>query len=632
MRPDVSVVVAAYNALPYLRECVESVLRQSIGAGRMELIVIDDGSTDGSAEVLDAYASANGVMRVEHRPNSGGPAAPRNRGMDLAAGRYVYFVDADDYLGDEALERLVAMADANDADITLGKMKGVNGRGVPASMYKTDQPDADLFASRVYWTLATLKLFRREFLTEHGLRLDESLPIGEDQPFTARAYLAAKRISVLSSYDCYYARLREDGQNTTTQAGGALLRLPFLRVMFEEVLPTVEEGPKRDLLARRHLHIEQRDFLLHLATEPDGPPKRAAFDAFAGWVRTYLNPGSSSALHAYDRVRLALIAAGDMDASLALRMAEDRREPYAAIVEDGRAYAAWAPFRVLGVPDDAFEITGEIKLRQTLDGLGWTEDGFTLSGTATMGPVIPTDGAVTVRARSGRPFFSVPAAVCDGRWNALVPSALLGSLDEGIWDVSLALGTNGVTRRARLGRDGTAVIEDAPAVCGTRGVAAYATEGGNLSFDAGLRRRASRAALGLFAAWRGGIEVHATAPPGAGPEIAVRLLHEDGGSRAVPTLVTPEGTVSAIIPAAELPRLALGVWRVAVSFTGRGTEVTLPVPWREGLPRRVDVKGTGVLVTHIGGGLAVRLVRIPLRARVKRLVLKMVRGRSRVPA
>lgn len=619
--PDVSVVVAAYNALPYLRECVESVLRQSIGAERMELIVIDDGSTDGSAAVLDEYAFAHALMRVEHQPNSGGPAGPRNRGMDLATGKYVFFLDADDYLGDEALERLVAMAEANDADITLGKMKGVNGRGVAASMYKEDQPDADLFASRVYWTLATLKLFRREFLAEHGLRLDPALPVGEDQPFTARAYLAAKRISVLASYDCYYARLREDGQNTTTREGGAIRRLPFLKAMFEEVLPLVEEGPKRDLLARRHLHIEQRDFLFYLAAEPDGPEKRAAFDTFAGWVRAYLNPGSSEPLHAYDRVRLALIAEGHMEAAIDLRMAEERREPYTAVVEDGRAYAALAPFRAgLGVADEAFEITREIGLRQTLDTVAWTADGYTMSGTATMGAVVPDGGALILRARAGEPAHEVPLSIQDGEWTATLPAALLGSLDEGFWDVSIRADAEKLTRLARLGRHGTAELTDAPAVCGTRGVAAYATEHGNLSFDVGLKRRASREALGLSGTWKDGIEVHAVAPHGAGPDIAVRLLYQSGGSRAVPTLVTPDGSVSAFVPAAELARLDLGVWRVVVSFTGGGTEVTLPVPHRAGLPRRVDVKATGVLITHIDGGLAVNLVRIPLKTRLKRLV------------
>ncbi|GLZ81888.1 glycosyl transferase [Actinorhabdospora filicis] len=624
--PDVSVVVAAYNALPYLRECVDSVLRQSIGTERMELIVVDDGSTDGSAAVLDEYAAAHpAVMRVTHQPNSGGPAAPRNAGMDLAQGKYVFFLDADDYLGDEALERLVAMAEANDADITLAKMKGVNGRGVAASMYKEDQPDADLFDSRVYWTLATLKLFRRDFLAEHGLRLDPSLPVGEDQPFTARAYLAAKRISVLASYDCYFARLREDGQNTTTKEGGAIRRLPFLKVMFEEILPLVEEGPKRDLLARRHLHIEQRDFLFYLAAEPDGPEKRAAFETFAGWVRAHLTPGSSEPLHAYDRVRLALVAAGHMDAAIALRLAEENREPYTAVVEDGRAYAAWAPFRAgLGVPDEAFEITREIGLRQTLDTAAWSADGYTLSGTATMGPVVPDGGALLVRARAGEPAHEVPASIVDGTWTATIPADLLGSLDEGFWDVSLRVNADGLSRLARVGRHGTADLGDAPAVCGPRGLAAYATEHGNLSFDVGLKRRASREALGLTGAWKDGVEVHAVAPHGAGPDIAVRLLYQGGGSRAVPTLVTPEGTVSAFVPAAELARLDLGVWRVAVSFTGGGGEVTLPVPHRAGLPKRVDVRATGVLITHVDGGLAVNLVRIPVKTRVKRMAKRLI--------
>jgi cellulose synthase/poly-beta-1,6-N-acetylglucosamine synthase-like glycosyltransferase len=89
-RAVVSVIVPVYNVEAYLRECLDSVVGQTLGFDRIELIAIDDGSTDGSGRMLDAYA-ARCPMTVRHEPNSGGAGRPRNVGLDLATGQYVFF-------------------------------------------------------------------------------------------------------------------------------------------------------------------------------------------------------------------------------------------------------------------------------------------------------------------------------------------------------------------------------------------------------------------------------------------------------------------------------------------------------------------------------------------------------------
>ena len=110
--PDVSVIVAVYNTMPYLTECLRSLVTQSIGLDRMEIIAVNDGSTDDSPRELERFAKRYpSVMKVLHQANSGGPATPSNRGLEVARGRYVFFIGSDDYLGHEALERLVAGAD-----------------------------------------------------------------------------------------------------------------------------------------------------------------------------------------------------------------------------------------------------------------------------------------------------------------------------------------------------------------------------------------------------------------------------------------------------------------------------------------------------------------------------------------
>ncbi|HEU5045988.1 MAG TPA: glycosyltransferase family 2 protein, partial [Nocardioidaceae bacterium] len=183
--PDVTVVVAVYNTMPYLETCLTSLAEQSIGTDRLQVVAVDDGSTDGSAALLDRFAASYpSVFTVVHQPNSGGPAQPSNKALDLASGRYVYFLGADDHLGPEALERMVGFADEHGSDVVIGKMVGVNGRVVGQGLYGADRVDLDPYGAELRWALANTKLFRRSLVEELGLRYREDMAFGSDQPFT----------------------------------------------------------------------------------------------------------------------------------------------------------------------------------------------------------------------------------------------------------------------------------------------------------------------------------------------------------------------------------------------------------------------------------------------------------------
>jgi glycosyltransferase involved in cell wall biosynthesis len=145
--PRVSVIVAVYNPGEYLEGLVESLLAQSLRPGEFEVIFVDDGSTDGANVRLDELASLHPHIQAIHIPNSGWPGRPRNLGIDAARGRYVYFVDHDDWLAPEALERLADRADRTDADVVLGKEVGHGGFGVPLVQFARNVDDAPLRAS-----------------------------------------------------------------------------------------------------------------------------------------------------------------------------------------------------------------------------------------------------------------------------------------------------------------------------------------------------------------------------------------------------------------------------------------------------------------------------------------------------
>lgn len=117
-RPIVSVIVPVYNTAPYLRECLESICRQSFD--QIEAIIIDDGSDDGSQYICDSFASKP-CFKIIHKKNSG-LAAARNTGIDAASGQWILFVDSDDIISDNCVKSLLSCAACSNADIICGDM------------------------------------------------------------------------------------------------------------------------------------------------------------------------------------------------------------------------------------------------------------------------------------------------------------------------------------------------------------------------------------------------------------------------------------------------------------------------------------------------------------------------------
>ena len=115
----ISVIVPVYNVLPYLEQCVESLLSQTYA--ELEILLVDDGSTDGCAAVCDRYAASDRRIRVIHQAN-GGLSDARNAGMKAAGGEWICFADSDDWLAPRAIEKLHAFAVAEGCDAVQGNM------------------------------------------------------------------------------------------------------------------------------------------------------------------------------------------------------------------------------------------------------------------------------------------------------------------------------------------------------------------------------------------------------------------------------------------------------------------------------------------------------------------------------
>jgi poly(ribitol-phosphate) beta-N-acetylglucosaminyltransferase len=250
----VSVVVPVYNAGRYLEECAGSLLAQSLPPDEYEIVFVDDGSTDDSPAAVDKLAAEYPHVRVHHQANSGWPGKPRNVGVAMAQGAYVQFVDQDDQLAPEALERMYAMGVRNGSDIVLGKVGGTMGG--PNSIFRRNVERCTIADTPLIESVSPHKMFRRAFLVEHDIRFPEGRRRLEDQLFMVKAYLKARNVSIVGDYVCYYWNRRDDGKNSSGTASTMQGYYDNLREVLDAIEAGTEPGELRNQLMRRFFRVE----------------------------------------------------------------------------------------------------------------------------------------------------------------------------------------------------------------------------------------------------------------------------------------------------------------------------------------------------------------------------------------
>ncbi|WP_052229930.1 glycosyltransferase [Streptomyces sp. CT34] len=461
--PAVTVIVPVHNTRRYLDRSLGSVFTQTLDQRRIEIIAVDDGSTDDSAAWLDEAARTHPNLTVVHQPASGGAGRPRNVGLDRATGDYVFFLDSDDHLGPEALDRLIRTAEEHGSDIVYGRIVGAGGRGAPVDL-RTSSARVSVFDSPVYWTLAAYKLFRRSFIEEHRLRFVEGRLLGEDLPFGIAALLRAGTVSVHADYDCYYLYGREDDSNASRQDLDWPEYLGYIGTVLDGLADRVPPGPDRDKLLVRHFHGEilMPFAAAYLARDETG--RRAMADAARPLVERYLTDGVLAALPPRLRLRAHCLRAG-LDTELAaILRADTGTEPGPPRIIEGRAYAAYPYFRDPDhpIPDALYDLTDRIGIQQRLTGVAWVGGMLHLHGTATL-RTLGADTVDILLRRSGAQL-TVPADHADGHWHAaLDPATAAGGepLADGIWGLKIAVTARDHTTPAATSGDGPAGPRDA---------------------------------------------------------------------------------------------------------------------------------------------------------------------------
>ena len=219
----VSVIVPIYNVAPWLDACLTSLEKQTLKD--IEVIMVNDGSTDKSGKIAAGYAEKNSNFMLIDREN-GGLSAARNTGMDMARGEYVYFLDSDDYLAENAIELLYAKAENEELDVLkFSAYTFTDGREDfrwgPEYKYKGVYPDimpgvealSYFIKYNDYFPNCGLIFSRKETIVNNGLRFCEGV-IHEDNLFHYQLMAVSRRIAILNQ-PLHYKRVRA-GSITTT--------------------------------------------------------------------------------------------------------------------------------------------------------------------------------------------------------------------------------------------------------------------------------------------------------------------------------------------------------------------------------------------------------------------------------
>ena len=212
----VSIIIPIYNVEKYISKCIESCLKQTYK--NVEIILVDDGSTDSSGKIADAYSKKNKNIIVFHKKN-GGVSSARNYGIEKSHGEYICFVDSDDYLAYDFVEYMMKLAEENNSDFCFSKncYTSVGQKQVDTdNIINVENAKATSILLAPYVEVGCWnKIYKKELLQKNNIRFSETLFYGEGLDFICRTSQLAKNIIVSEGRYYYYRKNNLDSATTS---------------------------------------------------------------------------------------------------------------------------------------------------------------------------------------------------------------------------------------------------------------------------------------------------------------------------------------------------------------------------------------------------------------------------------
>lgn len=244
----ISIVIPAYNAAQYIERCLDSIFLQEINDKYYEVIVVDDGSTDNTLGILRIISEKHSNMNIIAQENLG-PSAARNRGLDVCKGKYVWFVDSDDYVTEKSLKDLLACIENYDVDIFYFTAKYIDLHGVEhigsiPNWLTSDIKDGKTILKKNFkMGSSCIAIWNLNYLKMKCMHFNENVMFGEDALFMFLGVSQAKRIKFINQ--CYYVYVSRDGSLSTIATDDKIKKQKRGDVDIACSLLTVSRGYKR---------------------------------------------------------------------------------------------------------------------------------------------------------------------------------------------------------------------------------------------------------------------------------------------------------------------------------------------------------------------------------------------------
>lgn len=274
-----SVIVPIYNVEEFLLECMESI-NESIKNINAEVLLVDDGSPDGSAEIAKEYVKDHPKFKYFRKEN-GGLADTRNYGISQSEGKYLAFVDSDDLVSEDMFEKMIASAEMHDTDLTITNVARFNSRRVfNASLYIRMFNDVDETVTHIkecdrliFDTIVCNKIVRRDFWIENNFEF----PVGfrfEDMAVSLAMHCQARRISIVKTVG-YLWRVREGESKSITQENTKTVNLEHRLFMLNRMYDYIENemGGDERLKSLLDGKVLSLDLIIYLNAMADMPKK-----------------------------------------------------------------------------------------------------------------------------------------------------------------------------------------------------------------------------------------------------------------------------------------------------------------------------------------------------------------------
>lgn len=438
-RPALSVVVPVYNVAGYLAECIDSIRSQHVDG--VEIVAVDDGSTDESPAILADLATREPGLRIVTQDNQGLGAA-RNTGIDHASGEFLWFVDSDDRLAPGAITMMLATIRTTGSDLVTGNVVRLIGdQQSPtrflAETFERTRPRTNirrfplLINDRVAWN----KVYRRSFWDQHNFRFPTGVHY-EDQYVTLPAHYLAHHVDVRRE-PVYLWRVRDesDAASITQQRTDPRSMQDRVQAVAYVSRFLAERGRRRDKLRYDESAVtHDLRYFLDVFDTADQTYR----DAFVAAVTGYLgqvDERAFSRLPAIRRLQWDLVRTGDTERAAELVRFEHHDLANASATRSGRRWHANYPGRgEPGLPENRYVVRRELRLTSTVNSLEIDATTIRVRGHAAIdlvGDVARGLRMLAVPQGRARPLPVAVSSTGDGSYVAEIPLTRIARTSRG---------------------------------------------------------------------------------------------------------------------------------------------------------------------------------------------------------